>query len=558
MALTYEQIIEESINGKMDPALFKGYEKFEELRKNLKGIFEKIHEMKNYEINIDYYEKALKKIEEDFDLEDGMLQASELLSDSFRRQHSGMSLDFEVNSLRSCNDALQRLTNDFNDNITPIYNVYHLFTAIDKDLVDYNNFNIEASSKIIDKLIELVDQINSFNTAGRVEVTKLVEKAYKTIYDGLLYEAVFGKHKVLNHIKEVNLDVNREYLGEIIRNETKELIQCGKITSDEVSSEYLNNISEGPGYDFLSANFINILSNIRFGSLVARYKDVQQKERNSIELEYQKLQEDRKALKVLRTAQKLAIYKLNLGKAALRVKACSYLLVPLIAVGAGGLVGKMVSSNITEYATTTRKYDFETDTEIGTPVVEYDDRETSYVASVDVYEPWHEKPGGGYIRNVTSYEFEATAIEGKYHLTKDDIQNNLREIYTVSEVKNKLELGDSMTETSIIITETFQDKNDSQISTKYVWPFAIGSGVIALVVEALAFHLGIIRRFKRRSQIQIDGLDGELFDANNEYERVKKELSGLDTIESNLQERENEFEKNYGIKLNVKQMKKSR
>ena len=372
MALTYEQIIEESSNGKMDPVLFKGYEKFEELRKNLKGIFEKIHEMKNYEINIDYYERALKKIEEDFDLEDGTLQASELLSDSFRRQHSGLSLDFEVNSLRPCNEALQRLTDDFNNNITPIYNVYHLFTAIDKELVDYNNFNIEASSKIIDKLIELVDQINSFNTAGRVEVTKLVEKAYKTIYDGLLYEAVFGKHKVLNHIKEVNLDVNREYLGEIIRNETKELIQCGKITSDEVSSEYLNNISEGPGYDFLSANFINKLSNIRFGSLVARYNDVQQKERNSIELGYQKLQEDRKALKVLRTVQKLAIYKLNLGKAALRVKACSYLLVPIIAVGAGGIVGKMLSDNITEYATTTRKYDFETDTEIGIPKVEYD------------------------------------------------------------------------------------------------------------------------------------------------------------------------------------------
>ena len=112
MALTYEQIIEESSNGKMDPALFEGYEKFEELRKNLKGIFEKIHEMKNYEINIDYYERALKKIEEDFDLEDGTLQASELLSDSFRRQHSGLSLDFEVNSLRPCNEALQRLTDD--------------------------------------------------------------------------------------------------------------------------------------------------------------------------------------------------------------------------------------------------------------------------------------------------------------------------------------------------------------------------------------------------------------------------------------------------------------
>ena len=558
MALTYEQIIEESSNGKMDPVLFKGYEKFEELRKNLKGIFEKIHEMKNYEINIDYYERALKKIEEDFDLEDGTLQASELLSDSFRRQHSGLSLDFEVNSLRPCNDALQRLTNDFNNNITPIYNVYHLFTAIDKELVDYNNFNIEASSKIIDKLIELVDQINSFNTAGRVEVTKLVEKAYKTIYDGLLYEAVFGKHKVLNHIKEVNLDVNREYLGEIIRNETKELIQCGKITSDEVSSEYLNNISEGPGYDFLSVNFINKLSNIRFGSLVARYNDVQQKERNSIELGYQKLQEDRKALKVLRTVQKLAIYKLNLGKAALRVKACSYLLVPFIAVGAGGIVGKMLSDNITEYATTTRKYDFETDKDVGIPVVEYDDRETSYVASVDVYEPWQEKPGGGYIRNVTSYEFEATAIEGKYHLTKDDIQKNLREIYTVSEVKNKLELGDSMTETSIIITETFQDKNDSRISTKYIGPFAVGGGVIALVVEALAFHLGIIRRCKRRNQIQIDGLDGEISDAIKDYERVKKELLELDTTESNLQERANEFEKNYGIKLDVKQMRKTR
>ena len=558
MALTYEQIIEESSNGKMDPALFEGYEKFEELRKNLKGIFEKIHEMKNYEINIDYYERALKKIEEDFDLEDGTLQASELLSDSFRRQHSGLSLDFEVNSLRPCNEALQRLTDDFNNNITPIYNVYHLFTAIDKELVDYNNFNIEASSKIIDKLIELVDQINSFNTAGRVEVTKLVEKAYKTIYDGLLYEAVFGKHKVLNHIKEVNLDVNREYLGEIIRNETKELIQCGKITSDEVSSEYLNNISEGPGYDFLSANFINKLSNIRFGSLVARYNDVQQKEKNSIELGYQRLQEDRKALKVLRTVQKLAIYKLNLGKAALRVKACSYLLVPFIAVGAGGIVGKMLSDNITEYATTTRKYDFETDTDVGIPVVEYDDRETSYVASVDVYEPWQEKPGGGYIRNVTSYEFEATAIEGKYHLTKDDIQKNLREIYTVSEVKNKLELGDSMTETSIIITETFQDKNDSRISTKYIGPFAVGGGVIALVVEALAFHLGIIRSFKRRNQIQIDGLDGEISDAIKDYERVKKELLELDTTESNLQERANEFEKNYGIKLDVKQMRKTR
>ena len=180
-------------------------------------------------------------------------------------------------------------------------------------------------------------------------------------------------------------------------------------------------------------------------------------------MEYQKLQEDRKALKILRTVQKLAICKLFLGKAALRVKACSYLLVPFIAVGAGGIVGKMVSDNITEYATTTRKYDFETNTEIGIPKVEYDDRETSYVASVDVYEPWQKKPGGGYIRNVTSYEFEATAIEGKYHLTKDDIQNNLRELYTVSEVKNTLDLGDSMTETSIIVTETFQDKKNDKI-----------------------------------------------------------------------------------------------
>lgn len=69
-------------------------------------------------------------------------------------------------------------------------------------------------------------------------------------------------------------------------------------------------------------------------------------------------------------------------------KACSIVLVPIITISAGGLIGKAKSDKITEYKTITRTVDLNTGNVIGDISYEYDDKVTTYAATVLVCDPW--------------------------------------------------------------------------------------------------------------------------------------------------------------------------
>ena len=53
---------------------------------------------------------------------------------------------------------------------------------------------------------------------------------------------------------------------------------------------------------------------------------------------------------------------------------------------------------------------------------------------------------------------------------------------------NKLDENNSMTDSEIIVTETYQDKSDSQKSTKYIIPFALLSFFLTSILEGLLLY----------------------------------------------------------------------
>ena len=556
-----EQVLElEKIHAEVEEDSDSGYKGFIKLHKNLCGILDEVHEMKDYEINIDYYDAALKNIEKKFNLVDGTLQAHELTSDDFRKKYLSFSLDFENNSLAQCNKELELLIRDFEENVTPIYNVYKLFNTIDKNLNDKNELNSNYNDEIIQDAIKLLKQINYIHTGGKIQIQRLIERAYKSIYSALLYEAAFEKNSLLRYIKENDFESHSEYLGEIIRKNTRTFLDEGLISEDEVNREFINNMSEGLGYDYLSSEYISKLSNITYEPIRKRYVGIKNREAEEIASDSQNLYERIKTTNRLLFEKRANISKLKIYLGLLRVKTLSFILVPLIAIGAGSAVGAKIGNEKREYATTTRQYDLMTETEIGSKVIEYDDRETNYVATIEVYDPWKKKSNGGYTTDVTAYEFETPEnISGDYHIEKDDIQNKLREKYTITLVKDELAEEDSMTDTVFIVTETYQDKTNSRPSKKYIYRGAIGSGLVVVLIEYLLFRFGLIEYAytKRKWREQIDDTIYTIDREEEELFRIKDQKLALDKDKKNILNKIQNYEDSYG-KFDYKSLKKRR
>ncbi len=112
-----------------------GYEKFFALVNNLEGIFAKVNEMKKYKLDISYYENKLEELKKEFNLKDEMLKSSSITFENMR-------IDFEIFALGECNKKLEALTLEFENNITPIYNIYLLSKNIEKKFKDENNNNV--------------------------------------------------------------------------------------------------------------------------------------------------------------------------------------------------------------------------------------------------------------------------------------------------------------------------------------------------------------------------------------------------------------------------------
>ena len=189
---------------------------------------------------------------------------------------------------------------------------------------------------------------------------------------------------------------------------------------------------------------------------------------------------------------------------------------------------------------------------IGNQVEEFDEHSTTYVATVLKCGPWHSNNiGNGYIRNVTAYDYitpETTNETDDFHVTKDNLDGNLIEKYQYIEAKDTLDSNENTTDTTIIITETYQDKTISRKSTKFIIPFTLlGIGLGALIPFILAYT-----KIYDIETIQnaLYNLDKKIKEHITSNEDIKKELEKLQEYATELQKELQDVERKYG-KINV-------
>ncbi len=515
-----------------------GYERFDALKKNLEGIFEKVKAMKKYKIDISYYEKKFEEFKREFKLQDDFLQSSKMPFEE-------MQTEYEKFVLTECNKKLEALTNEFEENVSPLYNIYLLFTNID-DLMDEQSDDIDD---IITKTKKLIDQINGISTHNKIEITQLIERAYKVIYKVLKYEEIYNKHDILEHLQRKNLSTNRENLGRVIRSDIHRQLQQGELTRRDIDEETINHIEEGLGYDYLSPEFLRQLSE---NSLEDEHRVVYARKEEAVD-EFQDevdsfIEERNRAIESY-VESKHNVKNMKMGRVGVKGKLLALLMTPVIASTAGYFIGKNMSERIDEYATTTRVVDLKKEEVVGEPTVVYDEHATTYVATITIYQPWKKNPSGvGYIRNATAYEYMVPENVGEdYHVSIEDIQGNLREKYKFNEPRDVLGPDDSTTDTVVYLTETYQDKTDSRKSTKFIIPGAIIGGLLG-IGTLVALHFLEIANLGEISN-EINKLTRDIGRGDRETDEIRKRIEQLRERAKEILTSKKEIENKYGIQL---------
>lgn len=518
--------------------LTRGYERADALMKNIEGIIEKINQMQEYRLDISYYEQKFEEYKREFEREDSFLQNTKLFSDTVQK-------DFEHLTLSECNKKFEDLIIDFEENITPVYNIYALFNSINQKINDIENDNLE---EITSYTIKLIDQINSINTHNKIDVKILLYSAYTTIYQALLYESVYAKTTILDYLNRKDLSTNRESLGQIIRIKIKKLIANGKLNNDDLNEETIKHLNEGLGYDYISSEFISILSK---KSLAAHHHQLKvKKERIKSELGTEVVSCNNKYHSLVNqiTSNKKELGRLTKVKLCAAALSIALVITPIVSTTLGYHIGKTKSDKILEYATTTRNVNLNTGNVIGEPTIVFDENPTTYVASVTIYEPWRNNPTGvGYIRNATTYEYIVPDnISEDYHISIEDIKGNLKEKYTFHEQKDILEESENMTDSSIIITETFQDKTINRKSKKFIIPFSLLGLTLGAAIDILAFFL-LEKRLNTNDSMRRINQKIKISKANKK--ELNEEMSKLEKEAIEIKDEIIKISDKYGIEI---------
>ena len=521
--------------------LTSGYERFDALRKNLEGIFAKIYQMREFKLDISYYEEKFESFKQEFSLADDFLKSSKM-------PFEGMQKDYEAFTLGECNKKLEALTDEFEENVTPIYNIYCYFNAIEEKI---NNRRDDDIDDVVTQTILLIDQINAINTHNKIEVTRLLDKAYEVIFNALLYEKVYDRHDILDFLRRKNLSTNRENLGKVVRESVNKLLKNGKLSNTEVDEEFLAHIDEGLGYDYLSDEFLGSLSK---KILVEKYDNIEstrlQANADIIGIIDEHNREYMSIASKLSSAQN-EVKNNRSTRAVIAAKAAAIFLIPMISLGIGAFAGRLASNQVDMYATVTRSINIDTGEIVNGPEKIYDERSTTYVASITIYEPWRKNPTSvGYIRTAVNYEyFVPENVGDDFHITKKDIEGHLKEKYRFNQVKDKLDENDSMTDAEIIVTETYQDKNDVQKSTKYIVPFALIGLFLSSILEGLVLYKNDFTFSEFHNERYYAYKD--LKNSKKSRDEIKKELNRLKERAKKLKAEKAAVEREYGIQVDA-------
>lgn len=440
-----------------------GYKAIDSLRKNLVGAIDQIHAMKYYKIDTTYLENKLKEFESRFNIEDEKLKNTKM-------PFVEMQKDLEAFVLGDLVKSLQELTYEYQRDIDPLYKIYTLFTEIDDNI-----YLAGDVSRLTELTIMLIDHINSIDTHNSVEATNLINAAYNTIFNAMQYEAIYDKDDIINYINAKNLDSNRESLGVIIRE------NINKVNKDILINDKIKHIDEGAGYDYVSKDIIKELSKENLSYIYEKIEKNNKEKVDELTDKYAKVTMTIEQLEDKKERYSDKIKSISTRLLAARALIASYIAVPTIMISTGCAIGVNASNKIDEYATVTREINLETRQVLSEEKV-YTDVKTSYVASITVYEPWKENPyGSGYIRDAIVYEYNNE--DSNHNITREDVELNSKEKFRYSEVKEVLDENDSLTNATIIVTETYQNKQDSIKSKKYVVPAVLISAFLSLLTE---------------------------------------------------------------------------
>lgn len=498
-----------------DVDLTRGYQKYDAMVKNIEGIFNKI----NHLFDITEYKKELDKIIND---------ASNDSSFSNKMLYEGMQLDYESfiydNYIKRLKDLQEKIENE----LMPLYEIHLLISKIN---IEVKNISSDNIGDVIDQTLKLVTAINNLRNNLNDQEKELVNNAYKVIYNVILHEEIFERNDIFNYIMKLNNSSIKENIARLLARDLNKLSQ-----EDLIDADLKGINTEGLGYDYLTLDVIKKVSLNTVGETNSEYQERKRDAILEVNKKNNRLITKRNALEEELKNNKGLIKNLRVNKALLISKACSIVLVPVITISAGGLIGKAKSDKITEYKTITRTVDLNTGNVIGDISYEYDDKVTTYVATVLVCDPWRKNPvSEGYVRNVKAYDYVSssdtpfTATTGDsqegIHSTNGKVDNNIKFKYQYTEATDTLKNGENTTDKSTLVIETYQDKSDSRISTKYIIPFTIGGAVLGALLDVLAILLRVydLNDIKRI----MDRLNNQIESKNMNNECILEELNKL-------------------------------
>lgn len=505
--------------------LKRGRKEYESKIKNLEGIFDKLQKV----LNITEYKKEFNQIKNDVNNDSSL--SNEMIS-------LQMQLDYEDYSLKPYIDRLDNLLKNIEDELLPFYELHLLTSKINIEISEVTCDNIH---NIINDTKTLIDQVNSLHTHDIKEKNNLIEGAYKTIYSVIMYEEIFERQDILTYINYLNIDVNRENIGRLLSNDLNSLSEKDLIEEDLRTIK-----TEGLGYDYLNPDIIRKISRKTVGETNSEYQERKRQAIEDITSKVNNFKSQKDTITEELNDNKTMIRMLNLKKSLLISKVLSLVLIPVITISAGNYIGQKSSNKITEYKTITRTIDLNSGKIIGEPTEVYDENETTYVATILVCSPWRANPTGvGYIRSFTAYEYIVPDnIPDDYHITREDLEGNMREKYKYDEPKDVLTKDDSTTDYSILITETYQDKSQTRKSTKFIIPFTLLGAGLGILIDVLLMLLKVYGL--QEIGEKLERLNDEINEEKLNNEEIKERLKQMKEEASLLQDEYNEVVKKYG------------
>lgn len=496
-------------------------------KRNIEGIFLKLQNIP--ELDITEYQKELQSIINDVN-NDPSLSNNMISFD--------MQLMYEGFAYKPYLDRLDNLLKKLEENILPFYELYLLYSSINLQLSQVTCENI---GEIIKQAKQLLDAINTLYTHNQEGKNQIISKAYQSIYNVILYEEIFERTDILDYLNYLNIPVNKESIGRLLSFDLQKLD-----AHDLINKELLVLNTEGLGYDYLTSDIIKQVSIKTVGQTNSEYQERRRNAISSLTAKIQKLIQKKEHLLSNQSNINSELRSLYIQNSQLILRALSLIMIPIITYNAGRAIGKSASEKITEYKTITRTIDLKTGKIIGEPQEVYDDKETTYVATILKYSPWRKNPTGiGYISNVTAYEYNAPVdVSEDYHITMDDITGNVTEKYTFVDSKDTLDTSDSMTEPTLVATETFQDKNINRPSSRYIIPGAITGTVLGLAISVFLF---LNRKIGFKATVaKFENLNYTINQYKLNQQEIKNALIKMQEEALQLQDEYDEVIKHYG------------